>query len=128
MKPQISSFHRSIFAGNSRDLFHPGRQRSVHVEFGGHPFARYTRVRSYIYKRLDNFHFIHSFPRGVDGNVPTWHSRELVSVLKTWAADAPVKYARTPSPLLLRRLNVSLAITRSKGMVIGTRPFSRILT
>ena len=31
---------------------------------------------------------------GVDGNVPTWHSRELVSVLKTWATDAIVTYAR----------------------------------
>jgi hypothetical protein len=42
-----------------------------------------------------------SFPSGVDGNVPTWHSRELVSVLRTWAEDALVKYARSASPLLL---------------------------
>jgi hypothetical protein len=39
---------------------------------------------------------------GVDGNVPTWHSRELVSVLKTWATDAIVRYARfSPHPLVL---------------------------
>lgn len=31
-----------------------------------------------------------------DGNVPTWHSRELVSVLKTWASDAIVSYREEP--------------------------------
>ena len=31
-------------------------------------------------------------PSGADKNVPTWHSREAVSVLKTWAADAIVEY------------------------------------
>ncbi|KAI0306728.1 hypothetical protein B0F90DRAFT_1814573 [Multifurca ochricompacta] len=29
---------------------------------------------------------------GADENVPTWHSRAAVSVLKTWAADAVVSY------------------------------------
>jgi hypothetical protein len=29
---------------------------------------------------------------GADKNVPTWHSRKAVSILKTWAADATVDY------------------------------------
>ncbi|KAH9004981.1 hypothetical protein EDB86DRAFT_3037142 [Lactarius hatsudake] len=29
---------------------------------------------------------------GADKNVPTWHSREAVSILKTWATDAIVDY------------------------------------
>ncbi|KAF8503727.1 hypothetical protein F5888DRAFT_1864250, partial [Russula emetica] len=32
----------------------------------------------------------------VDKNVPTWHSRELVSVMRTWAADAIVSYHEEP--------------------------------
>jgi hypothetical protein len=38
---------------------------------------------------------------GVDGNVPTWHSRELVSVLRTWATDAIVRYAPSLFALFL---------------------------
>lgn len=38
-------------------------------------------------------------PSSVDENVPTWHSRELVSVLRTWAADAIVRYTNFPSTL-----------------------------
>ncbi|KAI0295492.1 hypothetical protein BC826DRAFT_1104235 [Russula brevipes] len=33
---------------------------------------------------------------GSDMNVPTWHSRELVGVLKTWATDAIVSYREEP--------------------------------
>jgi hypothetical protein len=40
-------------------------------------------------------------PSGSDMNVPTWHSRELVGVLKTWATDAIVRYDHFPSPLPL---------------------------
>ncbi|KAN0124017.1 hypothetical protein V8E52_002507, partial [Russula decolorans] len=32
----------------------------------------------------------------IDENVPTWHSRELVSVLRTWATDAIVSYREEP--------------------------------
>ncbi|KAI9509953.1 hypothetical protein F5148DRAFT_672519 [Russula earlei] len=32
----------------------------------------------------------------IDGNVPPWHSRELISVLKTWSADAIVSYREEP--------------------------------
>jgi hypothetical protein len=35
-------------------------------------------------------------PSGADKNVPTWHSREAVSILKTWAADTIVQYAPPP--------------------------------
>ena len=48
-----------------------------------------------------NRHLIHT-RSGVDGNVPTWHSRELVNVLKTWAADAIVRYARFSLGSLVR--------------------------
>lgn len=35
--------------------------------------------------------------RGVDENVPTWHSRELVGLIKTWRSDADATLAFTSS-------------------------------
>ncbi|KAI0005870.1 hypothetical protein BJV74DRAFT_761059, partial [Russula compacta] len=48
---------------------------------------------------------------GADKNVPTWHSRELISVLRTWAADAIVSYREEPGqghwyPFVLRNAQV----------------------
>jgi len=63
---------------------------------------------------------------GVDGNVPTWHSRELVSVLKTWAADANVKYARFSLRIFGSILpSRGVAFVKSRGKATGTRPSSR---
>ncbi|KAI0273854.1 hypothetical protein BC834DRAFT_815835 [Gloeopeniophorella convolvens] len=39
---------------------------------------------------------------GADDNVPTWHSRECVSVLKTWRQDAIVKHAHSLNLLIYR--------------------------
>jgi hypothetical protein len=39
-----------------------------------------------------------TLPSGADKNVPTWHSREAVSILKTWAADAIVEYVHSLHP------------------------------
>jgi hypothetical protein len=44
----------------------------------------------------------------IDENVPTWHSRELVSVLRTWATDAIVRYAHSPLPSPLRFVSLRL--------------------
>jgi hypothetical protein len=40
-------------------------------------------------KLTNNIHFM--LPSGADTNVPTWHSRKAISILKTWAADAIVE-------------------------------------
>jgi len=95
--PQVGSLHRPISACDSREFFRSGRQRSVPDEFGGHSCAGHTRVRSQRHPPND----LCLTPRsGVDGNVPTWHSRELVSVLSTWAPDAIVRCARSLLALL----------------------------
>ena len=103
-------------------LLHTRRQRSILIELGGHTRSGYTRVRFSC--ETSNFRFTRL--SGADKNVPTWHSREAVSILKTWAADAIVEYVLSLYPYFHFFITVTdlLAIARTRGTTTGTRLFS----
>ena len=63
-----------------------------------------------------------TYRRGNDENVPTWHTREYSSVIKTWDSNADIEYVASPSSI--SELTSYLDTGKSLDGVTGILPFS----
>lgn len=67
---------------------------SSYQTWSTHLFWQFTGASCWSQLHTGIFPMISRAPRGDDENVPVWHTREAVSVLKTWDPQANVTYAR----------------------------------